>query len=82
VTRLRCCPAVRTDAGRMRRRWRRASGAADAVGLVMAQLQPLGCLQIRPRPGWIGGQGLGAAEDRGFEPRRAVKPNRISSAAP
>ncbi len=22
------------------------------------------------------------AEDRGFEPRRAVKPNRISSAAP
>jgi len=25
------------------------------------------------------GQGLRAAEDRGFEPRRAVKPNRISS---
>jgi hypothetical protein len=23
-----------------------------------------------------------SAEDRGFEPRRAVKPNRISSAAP
>ena len=27
-------------------------------------------------------EGLRAAEDRGFEPRRAVKANRISSAAP
>jgi hypothetical protein len=28
------------------------------------------------------GEGLRAAEDRGFEPRRVVTPNRISSAAP
>jgi hypothetical protein len=28
------------------------------------------------------GEGLRAAEDRGFEPRRVLPPNRISSAAP
>jgi hypothetical protein len=30
----------------------------------------------------VPGEGLRAAEDRGFEPRRVVTPNRISSAAP
>jgi hypothetical protein len=30
----------------------------------------------------VRGAGLGAAEDRGFEPRRVLPPNRISSAAP
>jgi hypothetical protein len=30
----------------------------------------------------VPGEGLRAAEDRGFEPRRAVKPNRISSVLP
>ena len=35
-----------------------------------------------PHPCGFRGESLRAAEDRGFEPRRAVKPNRISSAAP
>ena len=42
----------------------------------------LGLPADRALPPDVPGEGLGAAEDRGFEPRRVVTPNRISSAAP
>jgi hypothetical protein len=42
----------------------------------------LGCLVSQALSPRELGEDLRAAEDRGFEPRRAVKPNRISSAAP
>jgi hypothetical protein len=46
------------------------------------RIATLGGLVGQARSLEFGVAGLGAAEDRGFEPRRAVKPNRISSAAP
>ena len=42
----------------------------------------LGCLVSQALSLRVPGEGLRAAEDRGFEPRRVVTPNRISSAAP
>jgi hypothetical protein len=59
--------------GRLASRWRLARRAAgDALRPPVNE-----ALSLR-----VPGEGLRAAEDRGFEPRRVVTPNRISSAAP
>src|SRR5271165_5988023 len=46
------------------------------------QTATLGCLVSQALSLQVLGEGLRAAEDRGFEPRRVVTPNRISSALP
>ena len=46
------------------------------------QIATLGYLMSQAPSPQVPGEGLRAAEDRGFEPRRVVTPNRISSVLP
>jgi len=57
--------------------------ASEALwGPDMSVTATLGCLVRQALSPRVPGEGLRDAEDRGFEPRRVLPPNRISSAAP
>jgi hypothetical protein len=59
---------------------RQRADEPGAVGSGMSPTATWGLPADRALPSDVPGEGLGAAaEDRGFEPRRVVTPNRISS---
>jgi hypothetical protein len=67
------------------RQMRDASERGDVgpgMSATATQTATLGCLVRQALSLRIPGEGLRAAEDRGFEPRKVSPPNRISSAAP
>jgi integrase len=69
-----------SDEGRKRADERGAVG--PGISATATQIATFGRFVSQALSLRVLGEGLRAAEDRGFEPRRAVKPNRISSAAP
>ena len=66
------------DEGRERADERGAVGSR--LSATATQTATLGCLMNQAQSLPVPGEGLRAAEDRGFEPRKVSPPNRISSA--
>ena len=73
-------PAVVRRRSRPRHPLHRQVG--PGMSATATQIATLGYLMSQASSPQVPGEGLRAAEDRGFEPRRVVTPNRISSVLP